>query len=542
MFAKTSVESMMRKNPHLRIYLKKYEQETGKSPEVYDQLTYDMRYLKDPDILYPVGDPIFIHIYPEKASIRYNPVVPLLTREEEEKKEKILDAIFSLVAEIEAQEGVDFKEVIGNLYNKAIYVTKDGKLPFSQRLKEVHQIPVTPLQYKNIKYYVLRDILEYGILQPCMQDPYIEDIHNIGTENIKLDHKIFKMVESTVEFPDEDELSFFLSSLGERMGAPVSAAHPITDAALPDGSRINIVFSKDISKRGPSFTIRKFPEEPFSVNQLIRFGTISPQIAAYIWMCLDHNVSIFICGETASGKTTTLNAIIPFIESRSKIYTAEETPELRAIQPNTQQLLTREATSASRSVTMFDLLKTALRSRPRYVLVGEIRGPEGAIAFQAMQTGHPVLSTFHCANIKQMVQRLTGDPINIPETFIDNLNVAIYQQMIYVRGLLERRVIAVEEILGYSRAEQGIVTRRVFSYDFINDLHRFEGLHNSFVLEQKISPRLGYDDPRFVYRDLDRRTRIVEGMLNQNILNYRRVYEVVQAYNAGGEKALPYTI
>jgi flagellar protein FlaI len=527
-------EETMRRNPHLGQYIKRYEQESGLTPEFHEQLTYDMRYVKNPNIIYPVGDPIFVHIYKDMTSseIKYVAIEPSLSEEQEQKRKKIVDWIYDKVPEVDFDKEPDVRSVILRLYNDITSIKKS----FLKRTDYVH---LNKEEHELIEYYILRDTLESGKLQPLMKDPYIEDIHCIGLDPIHLNHKIFQMIETNVRFSSWEELDSYLKTLGEKVGSPVSEGHPIIDAAMPDGSRLNVVYSKDVSIRGSSFTIRKFSEEPISITQLIRFGTLSAEIAAYIWLCLENDMSVFMCGETASGKTTTLNAIVPFIPADAKIYSVEETPELHVPHETWQQMLTRDTGQTQGNVTMFDLLKAALRSRPHYIIVGEIRGPEGAIAFQAMQTGHPVLSTFHASSARKMIQRLTGTPISVPIQFMDLLNVAIFQQIVYVNGALERRVTSVEEIIGYSRENQGIMTRKIFSYDPVRDVHKFDGLFNSAMLEAKIAPRYGMEDPREIYAMLAKRTKILKALTDANITSYRRVLQIINEYRIEGDSALP---
>jgi len=523
------------RNHHLGEYIRRYEQEYGVTPEFHEQLTYDMRYLKTPNLIYPVGDPVFIHIYSDTSSkVFYHAVEPQLSEEAEEKRKRIVDYIYDRIPEIDFEKEKDIRDIILKLYDEAAL----AKRSFFRR----DIVRLSKEEYEVIKYYVVRDTLEYGKIQPLMKDPYIEDIHCIGLDPIHLNHKIFKMVETNVRFSNWSELDSYLKMLGEKVGSPVSEGHPIIDAAMPDGSRLNLVYSKDVSIRGSSFTIRKFTEEPISITQLIKFGTLSAELAAYVWLCLENDMSIFMCGETASGKTTTLNAIIPFIPADAKIYSVEETPELHVPHETWQQMITRDTGQAQGNVTMFDLLKAALRSRPHYVIVGEIRGPEGAIAFQAMQTGHPVLSTFHASSVRKMIQRLTGTPINVPIQFMDLLNAAIFQQIVYVNGVLERRVTSVEEVVGYSRESQGVVTRKIFSYDPVRDEHRFDGLFNSAVLESKIAPRYGIEDAREIYALLEKRAKILQLLADANIVNYRRVTQIINDYRREGDRALPVEI
>jgi flagellar protein FlaI len=220
---------------------------------------------------------------------------------------------------------------------------------------------------------------------------------------------------------------------------------------MPDGSRSNFIYGRDISREGSSFTIRKFSKVPVSVTQLIDWGTISLELASYLWIALENGMNLFVCGETASGKTTTLNAIAAFIKPDAKIYTVENTPEVTMPHEIWQHLVTRESgkTEQDSDVTYQDLLIAALRSRPNYIIVGEIRGVEGSIAFQAMQTGHPVISTFHAGNVTTLIQRLTGDPINIPITFVDNLNLCLIQQADYKDNKFVRRILSLTELERY---------------------------------------------------------------------------------------------
>ncbi len=350
------------------------------------------------------------------------------------------------------------------------------------------------------------------------------------------------MIKTNLGFGDQKHLDDWMRSMSERIGRPVSESTPIADGALPDGSRINIIYSEDISIAGSSFTMRKFSEESVSIIQLINWGGINSEMAAYLWLCLENGMSIFFSGETASGKTTMLNACLAFIQEKSKIYSIEDTPEVLPPHDVWQRLITRESGPMDSRVDTFLLLKAALRSRPNYIIVGEIRGAEGATAFQAMQTGHPVIATFHASAVKKMIQRLTGDPINIPVTFIDNLNVAMILQAVYVKGKFLRRCLSIEEIEGYYEDVGGVVTRAVFMWDPETDLHSFRGLNNSFILEDKIAKIQGYEDTRKIYDDLFLRARILDEMRNRGIDQFDDVYELIKNFTKHGLDGLPFPV
>ena len=253
-------------------------------------------------------------------------------------------------------------------------------------------------------------------------------------------------------------------------------------------------------------------------------------------------MSVFVAGETASGKTTTTNSILPFIKPASKIMTAEDTPEVLPPHKNWQQLITRDRGTDESSVTMYDLLKAGLRSRPNYIIVGEIRGAEGAVAFQAMQTGHPTMATFHASSVDKLIQRFTSDPINVPLPFMPNLNVVLIQMAVYVHGRMLRRVLAVDEIEGYSKRADTAITRQVFAWDSVKDVFQFGGRNNSYVLESLVAPKIGLDDSREVYKILDKRTWIIEELIRREQFDYHQIRDLLFDYQRRRDQALPFEL
>ena len=287
-------------------------------------------------------------------------------------------------------------------------------------------------ELEALKYVTVRDKIGLGILQPLLSDTYIEDISCSGVGCIYVEHKVFRSLETAITFTDFDELDEFVLRLAERIKKPVTYANPIVDAVLPDGSRINIVYGRDVSKRGSNFTIRRFSETPFSILELIDFGSLNYEMAAYLSLIIEEGMNVFVSGETASGKTTLLNALTTFIPVDAKVVTVEDTPEVQVPHGNWIREVVSQVKKGQEGagVTMFDLLKAALRQRPNEIIVGEIRGAEGLIAFQAMQTGHAVMATFHASTVEKLIQRLTGSPISVPKTYVDNLNVVVIQSAV----------------------------------------------------------------------------------------------------------------
>lgn len=539
------LQQAMGSNPHLAAYIAEFAK-THEAPQFMERLGREMKSVKKVNVIYPVGDPIFIHIWDneETASRHYVNIEPVMSPDELKKYAQVRDSILRLAPyEPTPRSQEELRATLRTLIEKSVRSGAIQKFGPAKILSSFdNKIVVNDAERRKLAYFLERDIVDSGPIEPIIRDPYIEDISSIGTFNLFVVHKIFDTVETNVKFKDDKELDDYLRGMGERMGRPVSESRPIVDAVLPDGSRINLIYSDDVSQRGASFTIRKFSDTPTSITQICKWGTMSTGVAAYLWICLQNGMSIFVCGETASGKTTSLNGILSFIKPKEKIFTAEDTPEVRPPQPLWQQLVTRSAGPVEGRVEMFDLLKAALRSRPNYIIVGEIRGAEGAVAFQAMQTGHPVIATFHASSVQKMIQRFTSDPINVPVTFMDNLNVCLIQMAVYNKGRMLRRVLAIEEIEGYNEQAGGVLTRRVFNWDPIADKHQFRGRNNSYILEQKIAEKAGYADKRKIYEELDLRTRILDRMIELGIYDYYEVNRILARFNEEGVASLPFKL
>ncbi|MBW2982670.1 type II/IV secretion system ATPase subunit [Candidatus Woesearchaeota archaeon] len=536
-----TMELAMAHYPHFRRYIDDFVKHNP-APKYLTKLEYSLKREEHPNIIYPVGEPMFIHIHkPEGKPTQYIVIEPEMDEETEKLNETILDRMVEIAHRLPVPEKEeDITPVLVKILNQIIIVGEKtaGNIV---KAKMNNKILLTQEQYDIIKYYLLRNRIGYSKLEPIFNDPYIEDIHCTGVGKIKLVHKIFEMLRCNLEFKDDLSVNKYILETSERVERPVSDSHPVVDAVMPDGSRVNFIYGREISREGSSFTIRKFSEVPVSIIEIINFETMNPEIGAYLWLCLENGMNIFVCGETASGKTTTLNASAAFIKPDDKVYTVENTAEVTMPQDTWQHLVTRES-GKDTDVSMFDLLIAALRSRPNYIIVGEIRGEEGNIAFQAMQTGHPVMSTFHAGSVHSMIQRLTGHPIDVPIAFIDNLNIVLIQQAVSVGGRFVRRIMSVSEIERYYDVENKVISRRVFNWDPYKDEHRFSGYYNSFILEKKIAPKIGMTEPKEIYEELALRAKVLKKMHELHIFNYYEVYKIIKKFYTEGVEGLPFEV
>ncbi len=401
-----------------------------------------------------------------------------------------------------------------------------------------YSISLSDVSKEKIMYYIIRDFLGYGKIDVLMYDPMIEDIScDAPRVPIYIYHRNYESLKTNISFSSEAELDSFVIQLAQKCGRHISIARPLMDATMPDGSRIQACLSREVSSMGSNFTIRRFREEPLTPSHLVEFNTISPEIAAYFWLAIENGASAVLAGGTASGKTTSLNALCLFIPPEMKIVSIEDTREINLPHPNWIASVTREGTAESgegSKVGMFDLLKAALRQRPEYILVGEIRGEEAVVLFQAMATGHTVYSTMHADSIFSVVHRLEGDPINIPRIQLQALNIVAIQAMIRIGRKRVRRIKKIVEIVGIDPTTDDILTNEVFSWNPRKDSFDYYG--KGHVLDNVAEQRNWTD--KELNEEFTRRRDVIKWMVEKGIKNYIEVGEVIAAYYKDPESVM----
>ena len=515
-------------------------------PEYYPELDRKLGDKKSPNLIYPIGGGLYIHIYPDPTDSRdyYVAIEPGMLGNSLDYMEELEDHLVDYVDELDDTDGgqIDKGKVLRTILNKVVVVVKPKALKKEHKAaakKPGGKMPITKTELSSLRYQLVRDKEGMGVLEPLILDPYIEDISCSGVGTLFLEHKIFKSLKSNINFESAEELDTFVIRVSEKIGKPVTYRNPVVDATLPDGSRINLVFGNDVSKRGSNFTIRKFAENPLSLIQLVEFGGLTYEMVAYLSLAMLHGMNMFISGETASGKTTLMNAVTVFLHPTAKIVSIEDTPELQVPHPNwiREVIRGKPGDESGASVTMFDLLRAALRQRPNEIVIGEIRGEEGAIMFQAMQTGHACMATFHAATVEKLIQRLTGNPINIPKTYVDNLNLVVIQSMVRLpNGKEGRRIMSINEIVGYDPSSDSFSFIEVFRWNPATDTFEFTGYMNSYLLEEVIATKRGIPPTkkREIYSELTRRANILRRLKDQGVTGFYELFTVVsKAYKEG---------
>jgi len=400
-------------------------------------------------------------------------------------------------------------------------------------------------EYDKIMYYMERNFLGLSTIEPMMQDAQIEDISCDGVSvPIFIFHRKYGSMKANVAFNDEEELNRFIVKLAQRCGKHISVADPLVDGALPDGSRLQATYSSggDIATKGSTFTIRKFTKDPLTIIDLMTFGTVPATMAAYLWLAIEFRNSVLIAGGTATGKTSCLNTLCLFLHPETKILSIEDTPELVLPHEHWVAKIARTgygpdlAEGRKRGeISMFDLLRAALRERPDELIVGEVRGKEAYVLFQAMATGHAGMATIHAESTEAVVNRLITAPISLSTGLLQHLNLILVMTNSRVKGVDVRRVKEVVEILGMDMKTDKPITNELFKWVPSGDYYEFAS-DRSYILN-KIVGEKGISESS-VWEELQRRTAILEWMKKEGIRFYKDVGRIIAIYYKSPEDIL----
>ena len=473
--------------------------------------------------VYPIHEP---YVYaavvtePNTQRIKYELIEPTLLKEEENQLKEIKDI---LVEEID----VNLKEIGTRDKAEEYLKTKIREIIKDYRLKIAEEA------VDKLMYYIIRDFLGYGKIDPLMKDPLIEDISADGVNiPIYVWHRDYESLPTNILFKNSEELNSFIVRLAYLARKNISLAIPILDASLPDGSRIQMTYGNEITRRGSTFTIRRFRVDPLTISDLISLGTLSSEMAAYFWYAIENRASILVAGGIASGKTTILNCFSMFIKPGLKLVSVEDTAELNLPHENWIPSVARtgfgDAGNRAGAITLFDLLKAAVRQRPDYLLVGEIRGEEAYTLFQAMATGHLGMGTIHGESASSVIHRLGSEPMNIPKPLLTMIDAITVQLRTEINGKPVRRTRAVTEIVGLDPKTRELLTNEVYRWDARHDTFEYSG--HSHILEEKMN-RNGLNEKE-VLEELHKRKTVLDWMVKKGIRKYTDVVSVIRDYYA----------
>jgi flagellar protein FlaI len=413
---------------------------------------------------------------------------------------------------------------------------RSGEAVLKEELREllsVYGVKVDEATFYRLFYYLHRTFRAFGKLDPLMADPHIEDISCDGYDlPLFVYHDEYTDIETNVSY-GQTELDNLVVRLAQQSGRHVSIGEPVVETTLPDGSRAELALGEEVTPRGSAFTIRKYADEPFTPVDLIEYGTFSLDQMAYLWLAIESNKSLIFAGGTASGKTTSMNAISMFIPPRSKVLTIEDTRELALYHDNWLSSVTRERRGESADITMYDLLRSALRHRPEYIVVGEVRGEEAMTLFQAMNTGHTTYSTMHADSVQTVINRLENEPINVPRAMIQSLDILSVQTLTYVGDERVRRNQVLAEIEGIDQRTGDLDYSTTFSWNANDDTFRRS---DSTVLDE-IQDERGWSRSDLLEEIRDRK-RVLQYLRERGVTDYRRFTAMINEYYAHPDRVL----
>ncbi|UCC58471.1 MAG: type II/IV secretion system ATPase subunit [Candidatus Bathyarchaeum sp.] len=476
---------------------------------------------------YPLYEP-FAH-----AAIAQNPV----TGEhkyilDELRLDTLEQSVYDRILEILLAEIANPQEEIED--PRQFFVTEAEKIVGKYRIS-LGWLP--DVSWSKILYHAQRNLVGFGRIDALMRDPNIEDISCDGVEKpVYIWHRRYENLETNMVFHADQELDDSVVKLVHMAGKHVSSAFPIVDASLPGKHRLAVCYRREVTPFGTAFTIRKFRDDPYSIIDLINLGTLSEEMAAYFWTCLENRASLMVLGGTASGKTTFLNAVACLIKPGSKIITIEETAELNLPHENWVSLIARRSYGLGENLTgevsLFDLVKTSMRHRPDLIVVGEIRGSEAYTLFQALATGHGGMATMHADSIDSAVKRLIQKPMDIAPAYMPLMNIVVSIQRVHLpqsktgEMTAYRRVISVDEIADYEDY------KKLFNWNATDDVH-ISLLKNSIALNS-VTTRRGLSWQKLM-EEMKRRENVLRWMRERNIRSYKDVAGVITEYNAKPE-------
>jgi len=498
-------------------------------PKVHGPLV-DLSFVPKPGIeemeMYPVNEPYaYVRITYDHSTHEYlyDVLEPVLSDPEKDLLKELKERLFETL-------DINTKDISKeDARQKLRTAANDIMLDFG--------LNISPMEREKIHYNMYKDFLGDGLIDPIMHDKYIEDISCDGVHTpLFAFHSSYESMKTSIAYNSAEELDSFVTKLAQRAGKYISIAEPILDATMQDGSRIQMTLGQEVTAHGSTFTIRKFKDEPLTPTDLIEWRTFSPLAIAYIWLCVEAGKSAIFAGGTASGKTTALNAISLFIPPMAKIVSLEDTREVKLPHPNWIPSVTRDSfdTAGRGEINMYELLRAAMRQRPEYIIVGEVRGKECQTLFQAMSTGHVTYSTIHADSVASVVHRIENPPMDVPRNMLSALDFVLIQVQARVGGKRIRRNKQIVELLDIDPRTNELITNEVFRWRSATDEHSYSG--KSYILEEIMESK-GWSDTRMA-EELKRRQEVLEWMRIKKIRHYKDVARILISYHRDPESVI----
>jgi len=479
-------------------------------PRVEDKKKINVRYMLIP----PYAS---AHIYWDGNinELVYDIEEPILQNYEKEALEKLEEAMLELI---------NINVAIENTLEATTeYIDKTARLLISEL-----NLKIGKETYTKIFYYLFRDFIGLNEIDPLLRDYFIEDIECNGVDTpVYVVHRVYRNLKTNLSFHDIDRLASFVEKIAQRTGRYVSYAQPLLDGTLPDGSRVNATYTKDITSRGPTFTIRKFTKIPWTPTQLISLNTVSPEMLAYFWILIQYKSSIMISGGTASGKTTLLNALAFFIPPEARVVSIEDTREINLPRENWLPAVARTSIGIGKvgEVDLFAILKNSFRQNPDYLIVGEVRGKEAFVLFQGMASGHSAISTMHADSVDTLIRRLQTPPIELSPTLVNSLDCVAIATHAIVNKRETRKLREIIEIVNVNRDGTALINTPLL-WDPAKDVFFYKRQSKVF---EKISAKHGIPLDK-LQKEFITRAKLLYELYKQKVFGFEDIQKIINDY------------
>lgn len=479
-------------------------------PKVEDKTKIDVRYM-----LIPPYTSVHIYWNKEINELAYDLEEPVLNESEKNILNELERAMYELInVNVAVEKSIEAT---------TSYIDKTARL-----LIEELNIKISEQSYDKLFYYLFRDFIGLNMVDPLLRDYFIEDIECNGVNSpVYVIHRTYRNLRTNLVFKDMDVLASFVEKLAQRTGRYISYAQPLLDGSLPDGSRVNASYTKDVTSKGPTFTIRKFTKTPWTPIQLITYNTLSPEMLAYFWILMQYKSNILVAGGTGSGKTTLLNALAFFIPPEARVVSIEDTREINLPRENWLPAVARPSIGIGKvgEVDLFDLLKSSFRQMPDYLIVGEVRGKEASVLFQGMASGHPSLSTMHADSVDTLIRRLQTPPIELSPSLVNSLDCVAVMSHVVVNKQETRRLREVVEVVNVNNDGTALINTPM-KWDPSSDKFYFKKQSKIF---EKISMKNGISIEK-LQREFDTRTKLLYELFRRKVFDFNEVGKIVNEY------------
>jgi len=388
----------------------------------------------------------------------------------------------------------------------------------------------------KLSYYIIRDMFGYERLDVLFNDEDVEEISCTGYNSpVTVIHRRYgeyDWMKTNIGFRGQDDIDRYVRRLSQKSGKNVTTAHPFIDAISPTGDRVSVTFMSEITLPGSTIAIRKFPKQPLTITHLLNYNSLTPLMAAYLWILVESKGYIMIVGAMGTGKTTLLSCLTNLINPNWKVCTIEDTPEVKTFHEQWLRMKSRVPLYKAevRPITLVDLVIISLRHRPDYIIVGETRSVEIQALTQAAALGHGCMTTFHGSDARNALTRMAAPPLNVGISGQLLIWAILTTRRLHYRGKAIRRVVSIEEVDPYFFEHPKLI--KIFSWNPTDDT--FEPDDPAEVVKRSVRLKTVMDMTGWTEDDLVNELRsrceFLQSLVDRKVFDYKDVVSEIRGW------------